>query len=206
MVTKLAMEKLFVGPCQPLTRHCPLGNTSILVQDEDRTGRAEPDDAGRKVHAVCLGIKEGSQSPVTVAASEPRPRHPSCSTFRPYDLVEHCETFLQLPGMSKGDRGEPIVWNITTNALDSLMFNCNHSLSAQRHTSKLSLAQATMRPSETLAHEDHNKTFAETFKDARLYITNFTKVYDYELLSAEFLLKCIVRVVAIVRADNQCSP
>jgi hypothetical protein len=54
-----------------------------------------------------------------------------------------------------------------------------------------------------LAHEDHNKTFAETFKDAHLYITHFIKVYDYESLSAEFLLKCIVRGVAIVCADNQ---
>jgi len=55
----------------------------------------------------------------------------------------------------------------------------------------------------TLAHQNHNKTFSEIFKDARLYTTHFIKVYDYESLSAEFLLKCLVRGVAIVCADNQ---
>jgi len=78
----------------------------------------------------------------------------------------------------------------------------------RRHTSKLSGSNRyneNIRDSfpSTLAHENHYKTFAETFKDARLYITHFIKVYDYESLSAEFLQKCIVRGVAIVCADNQ---
>ena len=114
--------------------------------------------------------------------------------------------------MSRRNRGELIVCNITIDTLDSLMFKDRQlqslivkatsyfeALFGSNHYNK------TIRNSfpSTLAHEDHNKTFAETFKDARLYVTHFIKVYDYESLSAEFLRKCMIRGVAIVCADNQ---
>ena len=101
---------------------------------------------------------------------------------------------LQWPGLSKGDRGELIVCNIT---LDSLMFKDRQLQSLIVNATSYFEALFGSKHYETirnslpskLAHEDDNKTFAEIFKDARLYVTHFIKVYNYESLSAEFLLK-----------------
>ena len=83
---------------------------------------------------VCLGVEEGLDSAVTVAASEPilseaaaivmqQPGFRSCQSLR---------NILQWPGMSKGDRGELITCNIGIDTLDSVMFEnrqLNHFLS-----------------------------------------------------------------------------
>ena len=59
-----------------------------------------------------------------------------------------------------------------------------------------------MFPSK-LADEGRKLTFAATFANSRIYVTHFIKVYDYNVLSVEFLAKCAARGVAIVCADNQ---
>jgi hypothetical protein len=163
---------------------------------------------------VCLGVKEGFESAVTVAASEPILTEAAATIMQHIRSFRSCralQNILQWPGMSKGDRGELIVSNITIDTLDSLIQDRQRQSLIVNATSYFEALfgsnhyNNTIRDSfpSTLAHEDHNKTFAETFKEARLYITHFIKVYDYESLSAEFLLKCIVRGVAIVCADNQ---
>ncbi len=163
---------------------------------------------------VCLGVKEGLDSAVTVAASEPilseaaaivmqQPGFRSCQSLR---------NILQWPGMSKGDRGELITCNISIDTLDSVMFEDRQlkSLSVEVteyfqalfasniYTKKIQ----SMLPSK-LADEGRNHTFAATFANSRIYVTHFIKVYDYKVLSVEFLAKCAARGVAIVCADNQ---
>jgi hypothetical protein len=190
-------------------------NTTVLGGTERRQAERNQMTQVAKHMRICLGIKEGFESAVTVAASEP------ILTEAAATIVQHIQTFrscqalrniLQWSGMSKGDRGELIVCNITIDTLDSLMFKYRQLqsliVSATSYFEALfgsNCYNETIRNSfpSTLAHEDHNKTFAETFKDARLYITHFIKVHDY--VSAEFLQKCIVRGVAIVCADNQCG-
>ncbi len=110
--------------------------------------------------------------------------------------------------MSKGDRGELITCNISIDTLDSLMFKDRQLESLVVNATSYFEALFASNHYETkireslpsrLAHEDHNKTFAETFKDAHLYVTHF---YDYD---GELFLQRIVRGVAIVCADNQCG-
>jgi hypothetical protein len=163
---------------------------------------------------VCLAVKEGLDSAVTVAASEPIlseaaatvMQHPSFRSSRALRNI------LQWPGMSKGDRGELITQNITIDTLDSVMFE-NHqlkSLSVEVTAYFQALFASdiytttieSMLPSR-LGSEDRNRTFAETFANSRIYVTHFIKVYDYNVLSTEFLAKCAARGAAIVYADNQ---
>jgi hypothetical protein len=59
-----------------------------------------------------------------------------------------------------------------------------------------------MLPSK-LADEGRELTFAATFANSRIYVTHFIKVYDYNVLSVEFLAMCAARGVAIVCADYQ---
>jgi len=163
---------------------------------------------------VCLGVKEGLDSAVTVAASEPilteaaaivmqQPGFQSCRSLR---------NILQWPGMNKGDRGELITCNINIDTLDSVMFEDRQlkSLSVEVtsyfqalfasdiYTKKIQ----SMLPSK-LADDGRKQTFAATFANSRIYVTHFIKVYDYKVVSVEFLAKCATRGVAIVCADNQ---
>jgi len=100
-------------------------NTTVLAGAERRQAERDQMTQVEKYMRVCLGVKEGFESAVTVAASEP------ILTEAAATIVQHIQTFrscralrniLQWPGMSKGDRGELIVCNITIDTLDSLMF------------------------------------------------------------------------------------
>jgi len=189
-------------------------NTTVLTGAERSKAEQDQMTQVEKHMRVCLGIKEQFESAVTVASSEP------ILTEAAATIAQHIQTFrscralrniLQWPGLSKGDRGELIVCNITIDTLDSLMFKDRQLQSLIVNATSYFEALFGSKHYETirnslpskLGHEDDNKTFAEIFKDARLYVTHFIKVYDYKSLSAEFLLKCLVRGVAIVCADNQ---
>jgi hypothetical protein len=222
-----AIQKLLCG--QPMSRI--VGNTELefavmsrrLALDFDTTAcnGEEKSDAERnqmtqveKYMRVCLEVKEGLGSAVTVASSEPilseaaaivmqQPRFRSCQSLR---------NILQWPGMSKGDRGELITCNISIDTLDSVMFENGQlkSLSVEVtsyfqalfasdiYTKKIQ----SMLPSKS-ADEGRECTFATTFANSRIYVTHFIKVYDYNVLSVEFLAKCVARGVAILCADNQ---
>jgi len=114
--------------------------------------------------------------------------------------------------MSKGEQGELITCNISIDTLDSLMFEDKTLRSlvvdATSYFEALFASDIYEKkiknsfPSK-LRELGQNKTFAETFKDSRIYVTHFIKVYDYKVLSTEFLMKCAARGAAIVCADNQ---
>ena len=163
---------------------------------------------------VCLGVKEGLDSAVTVAASEPILSEAAAIVMQQsgFRSSQSLRNILKWPGMSKGDQGELITCNISIDTLDSLMFE-DHQLkslsvevtsyfealfASDIYTKKIQ----SMYPSK-LADESRNQTFASTFANSRIYVTHFIKVYDYKVLSVEFLAKCAVRGVAIVCADNQ---
>jgi len=64
---------------------------------------------------VCLGVKEGFETIVTVASSEPILVE-AAATVMQHEDFRSCRALreiLKWPGMSKGDRGELIVANIT---------------------------------------------------------------------------------------------
>ena len=58
-------------------------------------------------------------------------------------------------------------------------------------------------PPSRLAHKVRNRSFIETFANSCVYVTHFLKVYDFKVLSVEFLVNCVARVAAILCADNQ---
>jgi hypothetical protein len=222
-----AIQKLLCG--QPISRL--IGNTELefavmsrrLALDFDTTfcNGEDKSEAERnqmtqveRYMRVCLGVKEGLDSAVTVASSEPilseaaaiamqQPRFRSCRSLR---------NILQWPGMSKGDRGELITCNISIDTLDSLMFENRQlkSLSVEVTSYFQALFASdiytktiqSMLPSK-LADDSQKHTFAATFANSRIYVTHFIKVYDYNVLSVEFLAKCAARGVGIVCADYQ---
>jgi hypothetical protein len=188
-------------------------NTRICSGERRRTAEANQMNQVEKHMRVCLGVLEGFESAVTVASSEPIlteaaaliMQHPTFSSCRALQQI------LEWPGMSKGDRGELIVCNITIDTLDKLMFRSSPAPSlVVKVTSYFEQLFAAgvydttirdMMPSE-LHPEREAKTFAETFKDARLYVTHFIKVYDSSIISVDNLEKFIARGAAILCAEN----
>ncbi|KAF8328923.1 uncharacterized protein EI90DRAFT_3155623 [Cantharellus anzutake] len=150
----------------------------------------EPDEPSREAHAC---VKDGFESVVTVAASEPILTEAAAIILRTVrDKDRSCQMLrdiLEWPGMSKGDRGELITCNII---IDTALFT--HDI--YRKSIKDSL------PSRLLTGSC-NDSFAETFKSSRIYITHFIKVYDFKVLSVQYLFKLAARGVGVVCADNQ---
>ncbi|KAF8313034.1 uncharacterized protein EI90DRAFT_3092493, partial [Cantharellus anzutake] len=165
---------------------------------------------------VCLGVKDGFESVVTVAASEPILTEAAAiilCTIR--DKVRSCQMLrdiLEWPGMSKGDRGELITCNIILDTVDDLMsregrwepggvmvtslFEALFTHDIYHKSIKDSL------PSKLLTGSC-NDAFAATFKSSRIYVTHFIKVYDFKVLSVQYLFKLAARGVGVVCADNQ---
>jgi hypothetical protein len=73
---------------------------------------------------VCLGAKQGSETIMTVAASEPILVEAAATVMQHKDFSSCCalRKILRWPRMSRGDRGELIVANITIDTLDGLAF------------------------------------------------------------------------------------
>lgn len=165
---------------------------------------------------VCLGVKEGFETIVTVAASEPILVEAAATVMQHKDFssCRALHEILKWPGMSKGDRGELIVANITIDTLDGLAFkDGNLSSFVIKTTSYFEALFAqnlykdkiqNAKPS-TLRDDSDDKTFGETFEDSYVYVTHFIKVYDYSVLTDSFIMALAARGVAILCADNQAG-
>lgn len=165
---------------------------------------------------VCLGVREGFESLVTVAASEPILVE-AAATIMQHKEFSSCLALREIlgwPGMSKGDRGELIVAHITIDTIDHLSFN-NRKLKSfiVKATSYFEalFAQELYQdhikkamPSK-LRDDNEDKSFAETFKDSLIYLTHFIKVYDYSVLTDGFIMACAARGVGIICADNHAG-
>ena len=165
---------------------------------------------------VCLGVKEGFESVVTVAASEPILTEAAAAVMqgKGFSSCRALQKILEWPGMSKGNRGELIVCNIAIDTLDTLMVQSGQLRSFIVKTTSYFKALFASGIYEDviqdalpslLRHDDQNKTFAETFKDSRIYVTHFIKVFDYKVLYIEYIMRLAARGVAIVCADNQAG-
>ncbi|KAF8325609.1 uncharacterized protein EI90DRAFT_3072219 [Cantharellus anzutake] len=156
---------------------------------------------------VCLGVKEGFESVVTVAASEPILTEAAATILCSIrDTVRSChmlEDILQWPGISKGDRGELITCNIIIDTLDDLMGVMVTSLFQALFARDIYDTSIKDSLPSMLLNGSRNRSFAETFKSSRIYVTHFIKVYDFEVLSVNYLFKLAARGVGVVCADNQ---
>jgi len=165
---------------------------------------------------VCLGVKEGFETIMTVAASEPILVQAAATVMQHKDFssCRALREILKWPGMSKGDRGELIVANITIDTLDGLAFKDGNLSSFVIKTTAYFEALFVQnlykdkiqnaKPS-TLRDDSDDKTFGETFKDSYVYVTHFIKVYDYSVLTDGFIMALAARGVAILCADNQAG-
>lgn len=165
---------------------------------------------------VCLGVKEGFETIVTVAASEPILAE-AAATIMQHEDFSSCRALreiLKWPGMSKGDRGELIVANITIDTLDRLAFKGGNLVSFVIKTTSyfealfadnLYTSRIQNAKPSTLRDDSDDKTFGETFKDSYVYVTHFIKVYNYSVLTDSFIMALAARGVAILCADNQAG-
>ena len=144
---------------------------------------------------ICLGVQERFESVITVAASEPILTEAAAAVMqgKGFSSCRALQHILEWPRMSKGERGELIVCNIAIDTLDSLMVQGGQLRSFIIKVT--SFFKTLFAPGiykkvihnalPSLRHNGHNKTFAQTFKDARMYVTHFIKVFDYKVLSIE---------------------
>ncbi|KAF8523256.1 hypothetical protein BU17DRAFT_85925 [Hysterangium stoloniferum] len=228
-VIRFAIEKLLCRSWQPgmklgideqfavMSRRLALDfNTTTLSGADRREADANEMVQVEKYMRVCLGVKAGFESVVTVAASEPMLTE-AAATVMQYSNFKSCQALRQIlewPGMSKGDRGEVITCNITIDTLDRLMFQTKQLESESLIVPVTSYFEALFaqgiynerikdRVPSMLNTMSHNKSFAETFKDSRIYVTHFIKIYDSNVLSIEFLLRLAARGAGVLCADNQ---
>lgn len=169
-----------------------------------------------KYMRVCLHAKQGFESIVTVAASEPILAEAAAIVMQ-HKEFRSCRSLREIlvsPGMSKGDRGELIVSNITIDTLDGLAFrNPKKPSFVVKTTSYFEALFAQniyndvirdAQPSR-LRSDSELKTFAQTFEDSYIYVTHFIKVYDYSVLTDSFIMVFAVRGAAILCAENQAG-
>jgi len=178
-----------------------------------------------KYMRVCLGVKDGLESVVTVAASEPILTEAAAAVMQyPFQhRFQHrfrsCQALrriLEWPGMSKGDRGELITSNITIDTLDRFMFRDHTIGSKSLIVPVTSYFKALFTQGiydkkiwdsfpSMLGSDSHDKSFVEMFKDSHIYITHFIKVYDFKVLSVQFLSRLAAQGAGVICADNQCG-
>ncbi|KAF8514093.1 hypothetical protein BU17DRAFT_94784 [Hysterangium stoloniferum] len=228
-VITFAIEKLLCRSWQPgmklrveeqfavMSRRLALDfNTTALSGADRREADANEMVQVEKYMRVCLGVKAGFESVVTVATSEPMLTE-AAATVMQHSNFKSCQALRQIlewPGMSKGDRGEVITCNITIDTLDRLMFQTKRLESESLIVPVTSYFEALFaqgiyngrikdRVPSMLNTMSHNKSFAETFKDSRIYVTHFIKIYDSRVLSIEFLWRLAARGAGVLCADNQ---
>jgi hypothetical protein len=168
----------------------------------------------KKHMRVCLDVEEGSETIVTVAASEPILVRAAATVMQHKDFSS-CRTLHDIskwPGIRKGDRGEHIVANITIDTLDGLAFKDRTLLSFVVKTTsyfEALFAQNLYKdniqnamPSRLHDDSDEPKTFGETFKDSYIYVTHFIKFCD-SVLTDGCIMALAARGIAIIYADNQ---
>jgi hypothetical protein len=188
-------------------------DTSTLDGSSRREAEQEQMVQVEKHMRVCLGIRKSFESVVTTASSEPILSEAAGVVMqRGFSSCRALQDILQWPGMSKGDRGELIASNIIIDTLDSLMFSSSSEISPIVEVTSFFRALfadgiyerciMNAKPSN-LRHASDNKTFAETHKDSRIYVTHLIKVYDSSVLSIEFIVWMAARGVGIVCMDNQ---
>jgi hypothetical protein len=168
----------------------------------------------KKHMRVCLDVEEGSETIVTVAASEPILVRAAATVMQHKD-ISSCRTLHDIskwPGIRKGDRGEHIVANITIDTLDGLAFKDRTLLSFVVKTTsyfEALFAQNLYKdniqnamPSRLRDDSDEPKTFGETFKDSYIYVTHFIK-FCGSVLTDGCIMALAARGIAIIYADNQ---
>ncbi|KAF8328569.1 uncharacterized protein EI90DRAFT_3064614 [Cantharellus anzutake] len=191
-------------------------NTSIYFgRHRTLAVRNQMNQVERHMH-VCLGVKDGFESVVTVAASEPILTEATAiilCTIRDKDRsCQMLQDILEWPGMSKGDRGELITCNIIIDTVDDLMSKEGRwepggvmvtSLFEALFTHDIYHKSIKDSLPSRLLTGSCNDSFAETFKSSRIYVTHFIKVYDFKVLSVQYLFKLAARGVGVICADNQ---
>jgi hypothetical protein len=230
-MVEFAIEKLLCQTHQPgfktltpeqsfavMSRRLALDFSSHLNGVQRKQADSEERIQVEKHMRVCLGVHEGLDSITTVAASEPMLTEAAAAIMR-YGNFKSCaelHKILEWPGLNKGERGELITSNITIDALDRYMFQGEKKRLSRpivpltayfEHLFKKGFYEAHIKnakPSKLRCPED-DKTFAETFKGAHLYVTHFIKIHDCSVLSLDFLMRLAVRGVGVVCPDNQAG-
>ncbi|KAF8497011.1 hypothetical protein BU17DRAFT_72417 [Hysterangium stoloniferum] len=185
-VITFAIEKLLCRSWQPgmklrveeqfavMSRRLALDfNTTALSGADRREADANEMVQVEKYMRVCLGVKAGFESVVTVAASEPM-------------LTEAAAIILEWPGMSKGDRGEVITCNITIDTLDRLIFQ------TKRLESESLIVPVTSYFEALFAQGIYNERIKDHIHGSTL-----------RMLSIEFLWRLAARGAGVLCADNQ---
>jgi len=107
-----------------MSHRLPLDFNMSAWSDSNRTTANAREIQVEKHMGICLGVKEGFESFVTAASSEPILVE-AAATVMQHKHFRSCRALhniLKWPGLSKGSRGELIVANITIDTLDSLSF------------------------------------------------------------------------------------
>ncbi|OCH91468.1 hypothetical protein OBBRIDRAFT_521038 [Obba rivulosa] len=163
---------------------------------------------------MCMNMLPGVEGRCTwtVAPSEPTLVEAAAWLTR-RDGFESCEVLLSVledPTLSRGYNGELIAANIILEALDSCCFDAR-GLRTRFDVHVIDFMKALLPPDPfdklmdavLQQSEIGAGTFAETFRNSKLYLTHFIKVLDLGVLKREVLVRYIIRGAGVVCANSK---
>jgi hypothetical protein len=168
----------------------------------------------RKHMRVCLAIRPGWNSAMTIAASEPILAEAARDVMLNMDSPEELLKALQQSGTGKADRGEMAAMMLLLLAYDEARCEAEAEVEdwRSRHpaVSLVSFLEAllckdahgnVMEMSRTPARsEEAPKTLRDTFGRAKVYFTHFIRLHDCELVNRQYLAGFMQRGAAFLCA------
>jgi hypothetical protein len=161
---------------------------------------------------VCLSVRPGFTSAMTIAASEPILAEAARDVMLRMNSPEELLQALRLSGMDKGDRGEMVAMMLLLLAYDKARVKAQVMGKTVKlpAVSLVSFLEALlckdahediMKMSSTLAgSEEKPKTLRDTFCRAKVYFTHFIRLDDFEVVNRQYLAGFMERGAAFLCA------
>jgi hypothetical protein len=161
---------------------------------------------------VCLSVRPGFTSAITVAASEPILAEAARDVMLEMNSPEELLKALRLSGMDKGDRGEMAAMLLLLLAYDKARRKAEKEAEEIRlpAVSLVSFLEAllcenaqgdTMKMTCTLAaSEEAPKTLRDTFGRAKVYFTHFIRLDNFKLVNRQYFAGFMERGAAFICA------
>ncbi|KAG6909158.1 hypothetical protein DXG01_001785 [Tephrocybe rancida] len=136
-----------------------------------------------------ITVKDGNQTAVTVAASEPILAEASqlITSRLQKNLPQLLKDALEGPSLDLGDRGEPVALLLLTMARDKAVATAPTEIALPTHVRK---------PEEDIP-------FADAFPFAQLHFNHFIRVTDFKVINRRYLCRAFARGAAILCAPHQ---
>ncbi|KAI0044973.1 hypothetical protein FA95DRAFT_1608076 [Auriscalpium vulgare] len=194
----------------------------LAIKFESTAGEASDTERNQVENHMrfCMVASPGFKQLITCAPSEPLLAVAAMEAMRiktwmhQFPVAEGLLYHMERSGIIKGEHGELIAALVFMLAWDDAQA-AHHTYTRDIHLVSVEEFLRSLLPadavqtilSSTPSHLSDAKytstTFAEAFKDAKIYFTHYVKIDDFAVLSRKYLVGLITRGVAVMCPNNQ---